>query len=212
MSPLAVTSITNFLLAAEALYLAGRLAGTPKARFSADWFWTGMMLLLGSGALIGGIDHGFFEPSGQPRYFIQRADWVVLGAMTFCLLAATSKQFFAPRVQRILLAIGAIQFVANIIVVLRVDSFLAVGLNYAPVMILLLGMNAIGLKSGAGSWPTAAGILVLFAATGIQAEGIDRFSPLDHNGLYHLISMIGVFFLYLGGRRMKTYADFANQT
>ena len=206
MSPLALTSITDFLLAAEAIFLAGRLAEQSKARFSAAWFWTGLMLLLGLGALIGGIDHEFFELSNQPRYLIQRADWVVLGAATFCLLAATSKQFFSPGVQRILLAAGALQFVANVIAVLLVDSFLVVGLNYAPVMILLLILNVFGLKSGAGSWQMVTGILFLFAATGIQAEGIDRFSPLDRNGLYHLISMIGVFFLYLGGRRMRTNA------
>jgi hypothetical protein len=49
----------------------------------------------------------------------------------------------------------------------------------------------------------SAGILVLFAATGIQALRVDYFSPLDHNGLYHLATMIGVLFLYAGGRRLK---------
>jgi hypothetical protein len=211
MSSLAFTSITNFILAAEALFLAGTLAGIPKARFSAAWYWTGTLLLLGLGALIGGIDHGFIEPSNQPRYFIQRADWIVLGAMTFCVLTATAKQFFPPRVQRIVLVLGAIQFVANTIVVLLVDSFLAVTLNYAPVMILLLSMNSVRLKSGAGSWQMSAGILVLFAATGIQALGVDYFSPLDHNGLYHLATMIGVLFLYAGGRRLKGYTDGAKR-
>ena len=32
--------LTNFILAAEALFLAGILAGIPKARFSAAWYWT----------------------------------------------------------------------------------------------------------------------------------------------------------------------------
>ena len=210
MSSLALTSITNFILAAEVLFLAGILAGVPKARFSAAWYWAGMLLLLGLGALIGGIDHGFVEPSNLPRYFIQRADWIVLGAMTFCVLMATAKQFFSPRVQRIFLVFGAIQFVANTVVILLVDSFLAVSLNYAPVLILLLSINSIRLRSGVGSWQMTAGILILFAATGIQVSGVDYFSPLDHNGLYHLVTMIGVLFLYVSGRRMKGYMDGAS--
>jgi hypothetical protein len=49
-----------------------------------------------------------------------------------------------------------------------------------------------------------AGILILFAASGIQAAGVDVFMPLDRNGLYHLLSMLGVVFLYCGGVRLKT--------
>jgi len=45
---------------------------------------------------------------------------------------------------------------------------------------------------------------ILFAASGIQAAGVDVFSPLDRNGLYHVLSMAGAGFLYLGGVRLRT--------
>jgi hypothetical protein len=196
----ALTSITDFLLAGELLFLAGMMASTPKARFSAAWFWTCALLLMGIGALIGGIDHGFFEILNQPRYLIQRTNWVVLAAMTFCLLMATAKQYFPPAWQRVLLVIGIVQFVADVAAILLVDSFLDVVLNYAPVILLLLAMNLTGLNKGIGSWEIIAGILILLAASAIQALGVDVFSPLDHNGLYHVISMAGVALLYLGGR------------
>ena len=198
-----VTAITDFMLASEAFFLAGLTAGRPKARFSAAWFWAGMLVLLGLGALLGGIDHGFFEPAGLPRYGIERANWIVLGAMTFCLLMATAKQFFPPAVERVVLAVGVVQFAIDTAAVLLVDSFLDVILNYAPVIVLLLAMSAIGLKKGTGSWAMIAGILVLFLASGIQAMGVDTLSPLDHNGLYHVVTMAGVAFLYLGGKRLK---------
>jgi hypothetical protein len=66
-------------------------------------------------------------------------------------------------------------------------------------MVLLLVMNLIGLKNGTGSWVMIAGILILFAASAIQELGVDVFSPLDRNGLYHLISMAGVVLVFLGG-------------
>ena len=203
MTSAAVTAITDLILAAEVLFLAGRMSATPKARFSAAWFWSGVLLLLGVAALIGGIDHGFVELSNLPRYWIERPNWMVLAAMTFCVLMTAAAQFFSPRTRRIVLLLGFVQFAADTIAILSIDSFLVVILNYAPILTLLLAMNLIGLKNGSGSWQMSAGVVVMFAAAAIQAAGVDALSPLDHNGLYHLVSMIGVAFLYLGGRRLK---------
>lgn len=204
MTVLAVTSITNILLASVVFFLAGRMSQSPKERFSAAWYFTGVLILLGVAALIGAVDHGFFEPAGLPRYVIQRADWIVLGGVTFCLLMAAARQFFAPGVQRIILIVAMIQFAVDTAAVLLVDSFLDVILNYAPVMLLFLAMNFLGLRNGTGSLRTILGILILSAASAIQAAGWDALSPLDHNGVYHVVSIAGAVFLYLGGARLKS--------
>lgn len=49
-----------------------------------------------------------------------------------------------------------------------------------------------------------AGIVVLLAASVIQASDMDVPGPLDSDGLYHQVSMIGVPFLYRGGQRLRT--------
>ena len=203
MNAQTITSITDFLLAAEVFFLAGRMSGRPKARFSAAWYFSGVLLLLAVAALLGGIDHGFFEPANLPRYLIQRSDWIALGGVTLCLLMTTAKQFFPPALQRAALFLAVVQFAVNTAAVLAIDSFLDVIVNYVPVMLLLLAMSARGLRSGKGSPQMVAGILILFAASGIQAAGVDVFSPLDRNGLYHLMSMLGVGFLYFGGVRLS---------
>jgi hypothetical protein len=92
------------------------------------------------------------------------------------------------------------------IAVLLVDSSLDVILNYAPVVLLFLAMNILGLRQGTGSMQMIIGILILSAASAIQAIGWDRLSPLDHNGLYHVVSVFGVVFLYLGGATLETKA------
>ena len=204
MTAQAITAITDLLLAGEVFFLAGRMSRVPKDRFSAAWYFSGVLLLLGVAAFLGGIDHGFFEPANMPRYLIQRSDWIVLGGVTFCLLMTTAKQFFPPKVQRVVSVVAVVQFVANAAAVLSVDSFLVVILNYVPVMLLLLVMSFIGLRSGRGSRHMIVGILILFAASGIQAAGVDVFTPLDRSGVYHLVSMIGVAFMYFGGVQLKT--------
>jgi len=203
MSTLAITSVTNFLLAGEVLFLAGRLVQAAQKRYSASWYWAGMLLLLGLASLAGGIDHGFFEPAHQPRYWIQRLTWVLLAGMTFCLLQSTAKQFFTPRWQRIVLRLGVAQSAAVTAVMLLVDNFLVVIVNYAPVMLVLLVVNTLGLRDGTGSRNITTGLLVMAAASAVQQFGPDAFSPLDHNGLYHLMAMAGVIFLYRGGRELK---------
>jgi hypothetical protein len=91
MTALAITAITDFLLASEAFFLAGRLSSTPKDRFSAAWYFSGVLLLLGVAALLGGIDHGFFQPANLPRYVSGRrwrirlpSRWPPSAAQTWC--------------------------------------------------------------------------------------------------------------------------------
>jgi hypothetical protein len=203
VNALAVTSITNFVLACELFFLAGMLVKIPKARFSAVWFYSGMMVCLGVATLVGGIDHGFFQGPGLPRYFIQRLTWIVLGVMTFFLLMTIATQFFPRRVHRHFLIVGMIQFAVYAAAVLLINSFLIVILNYTPVMLLLLILSLMDLKNGSGLQGIIAGVLILFAASAIQRVGMDIFSPLDRNGLYHLVSMVGIVFMYLGGRHLR---------
>jgi hypothetical protein len=203
VSALAITSITNFILACELFFLSGLMVRTPKLRFSAAWFWAGAMLALASSALIGGIDHGFAEPAGQSRYFVQRPNWIVVGVATFCMLMATARQFLAPRWQRPVLLLGVVQLIVYAIAVLQVEDFRIVIINYLPVMLLLLLLSIRGLRAGSGSWQMVTGILVLLAASAVQALRVNAFNPLTGDGLYHLISMAGVVLMYWGGQRLR---------
>ncbi len=204
VTALAVTALTDFLLAAQVLFLAGRMSARPHMRFSAQWYFSGFLFLLGSAAFLGGIDHGFIQPAGLPRYAIQRADWILLAGVTFFLLVATARQFFPARFQRLALAVAFAQFTGASVAAWTAGSFLAVIVNYAPVLVLLLVLSVAGRKKYDGwSW-MASGILILFAASAVQAIGSDRWAPLDGDGLFHLISMPGAYCLYRGGLRLRT--------
>jgi multisubunit Na+/H+ antiporter MnhF subunit len=203
MGTLAITSVTNFVLAGELFFLAGLMVRTPKARFSAAWFWAGAMLALATSALIGGIDHGFVEPAGLSRYWVQRPNWIVLGLVTACMLLATSRQFLTPGWQRPVLALGTLQLVAYTILVLLIEDFRIVIANYLPVLLLLLVLSIRGTRYGRGTWQMVAGVALLLAASLVQASKAAVFSPLSADGAYHLIAMVGVVFMYWGGQRLK---------
>ncbi len=206
MNALAVTAVTNFILACEVFLIAGLLLGRPKALTSAAGVWALALACLGASALLGGIDHGFVEPFGQTpnRILLERTNWGVLGLTTFGVFMTTARQFFAPGAQRLLFGLAGLQLAVYLVLVAFVGNFLVVIVNYAPVMLFLLVMSVLGLRAGRGSWPMVAGIVLLFIASGVQASGFDALSPVDHNGLYHLIAMAAVVGLYFGGLRLKT--------
>jgi hypothetical protein len=203
MTALQVTALTDFLLASLAFLCAGALAARPAQPRSAAWYWRGAMFFLALAALLGGTDHGFVEPAGMSRAPIQRTTWAVLGLMTTAVLLTLGAQFLGPVRQRLLGGLALLQLLAYAVAMVVVDSFLVVVVNYLPVILALLAFNLDGLRRGSGSWAIVLGILVLLLAT-VQALRIDAFSPIDHDGLYHLISMPGVILLYVGGRRLKT--------
>ena len=101
-----------------------------------------------------------------------------------------------------MLVLGTVQLVVYAIAVLLVGDFRVVIVDYVPVMLLLLAMATLGLRDGTGSWQLIVGVVVLLAASAVQAIGVDVAGPLDENGLYHLISMAGVLFMYWGGQRL----------
>ena len=116
----------------------------------------------------------------------------------------TATQFFARSANSAFLLFGVLQGIVYSVAVLFAGSFWVVMLKYAPVMLFLLVMSVLGLKNGSGSWQLIVGIVILFVASGIQAAAIDAFTPLDRNGLHHLVSMAGVCLMYFGERQLRT--------
>ncbi|MCU0845805.1 MAG: hypothetical protein MUC76_12865 [Spirochaetes bacterium] len=206
MTPLALTAITNFLWASEAFFLAGVLFGQMDSFMGPYGIWAVSITLMGMGALLGGIDHGFFEPISRDwkgRMVMQKLSWIVAGAMTFTIVVVCAMRFFPDRYGNLVIAIGAAQLCIFLALIFRTDKFLVVVVNYAPVMLVFLGLNIHGLSSGTGSLNLVIGLVIAFIASAIQVAKVNLFRPLDWNGLYHLLMMVATVFFYLGGIDLK---------
>jgi len=204
-TPLQVTAITNFVWAGETLALGGFLLARAGRVSSAAGWWALALLAMGASALIGGLGHGFFEPEGDTaaRRTMDKAKDLSAGAIAFFVLLTAGHQYFGPRAQTIVLVVALVQLAAFAAAAIILDSFLVVIVDYAPPVLLLLVLSIIGLPAGTGSWQMIVGLALAIAASVIQALGVDRFSPLDRNGLYHVVLMVATVFLFLGGLALR---------
>ncbi|HMB19497.1 MAG TPA: hypothetical protein VKQ10_00380 [Spirochaetota bacterium] len=204
MTPLAVTAITDFILAAEVMFLTGMLLGKSFPVTSSAFSWGLAMLFMGISALLGGIDHGFLENrvGNTIRTIAQRLTWFFIGLMITCTLVTLAWQFLPSGYYFTVYVIALAQLAVFIFLIIRYNNFLVVVINYAPVMLIFLAFHILGLHDGSGSIVMVAGLLLSFVAAVVQVMKIDVLSPLDHNGVYHVIMMIAVYFLYLGGLQL----------
>jgi peptidoglycan/LPS O-acetylase OafA/YrhL len=80
------------------------------------------------------------------------------------------------------------------------DEFRYVIYDYAPAMFGVLILQAyayFGRREASVKWITA-GILVSFAAAGIQQSGFTLHQNFNYNDLYHVIQMGAIYLLYKG--------------
>ncbi len=201
MKTLEVTAMTCFLAAGEAFLAAGFLLGRAPISASASGFWGFTILFLAAGLLLGGLDHGFFEPKGNTRgrMIMHKATWICTGVMTFFTLLTALYRFAPVEWHPPVIIIGLVQFLVFYFFAARIHNYLVVIVNYAPALLILLVLNLLGLPSGSGSWWFIIGILISIMASIVQALGVDRFAPLDRNGLYHVVIMAAIVFLFAGG-------------
>lgn len=207
MTDLAVSALTNAILAAEIFFLAGLSFRVGLERWSAAWLFALYLAFIGLANLLGTIDHGFLEPIEHPANIpVRTATRSVIALATFTLLMCTARQFFGPLGTRIALGAGLVGLVATVWVMVTEDNFLVLVAGNFVVMVLTLGLHLWGLRRGSGSLMLCAGIVASIAASLIIPFGGDGWGPLGLYGTFHIALLGASFILYLGGRELKAHA------
>jgi len=196
-----MTLATDYILAALATAFAvslWRIARAPARR------WAAALVALAVGAFAGGTSHGFaphLGPLGEA--VLWKATVFAIGFASFGMLAASAQATLGPRAGRWTTAIAAVKLAIYLIWMAQHDDFKFVILDYAPNMAAVLAFNLYGWrrKRISGSLAIAAGVIVSFAAAGVQQSGFALHRHFNHNDLYHVIQMIGLWLFYRGASR-----------
>lgn len=196
-------ALTDYLVAAECAALAALLLREKNSGAR-----TSFLLMFGSvgiAAATGGTVHGFFGDETSAGY---QALWVAtllcFGVMTLAgwrigaalLLPPT---VWAKRAEKIALAAFGIYAV---VVIAGAREFMVAVVNYLPAVVFMLA-GFVKLYRQTKAAPVMAGIaglLLTFAASGIQQAKIGVASWLDHNTLYHLLQFVSLYLIFCAGR------------
>ena len=200
------TAATNVLLAVVAFlggYQVYRLRYQDRWK---AWLWTSAFGLLALASLFAALWHGFIWPSSTGALIVGLLNAALGGMIAIFATGALYDLRGRGAAQRSLpvLLVCALAFAA---VAQRYPSTFRIFLLYESVAMLVA--LAIYLWCAVrwhmpGAWWMVGGVLVTLLAAGIQASRAVRVTliwPFDHNGVFHLVQLVGVLFLLAGLRR-----------
>ena len=172
------------------------------------WVW--VFGLLATASFFGAVAHGF-----KMSKELNTALWyplnLSLGLLVgFILVGVVYDIWGEVRARRVLPIMALVGVGFFIFTQIFPDSFLVFIIYEALVLIFAMGAYIrLGAKARlAGAWFMVGGILLSIAAAVVQATNLFSFTfiwSFDHNGVFHLIQMVAVLFLFLGLKKsMRT--------
>lgn len=202
-----MTMATDYVLAVAAWIFSIRLfsrsrleVSRPKLLWSLAFFFTGVA------AAAGGTFHGFTQSlSPSILSVLWKVTCYALGMGSLALLCGIADAVLSRRWTLLVSGAAVLKFLIYGIQLGTRDDFRIVVTDYAISMVAVLVIACIDWmqrKSTAAVW-IVGGVLVSFVAAAIQASGLTMHQHFNHNDLYHLVQIGGLWLLYRGGMKMR---------
>lgn len=207
MTELALSALTDVILACGLCFLAGLSMRPDVEPFSPAGLWALTLLLIGTGSMLGAIDHGFYQPIGHPAHqWLTFATRATAALATFTMLLSTAGQFLSSSWLRLCAAIGLAILAVELVLLCLSDDFLVVIAVYSLVLLLTLVLHLLHLRSGKGSPAIVLGMVIVLGGSLMVPLGSQGLPGLGLYATYHIVLMPAAVALYLGGRRLARTA------
>ena len=203
------TLLTDYLLAALVFHFAFRLfrVAGRTGQSSIRW-WATAFVFSAVAAVTGGTYHGFHSHLGAAVGLgLWKVTVYAIGIAGLSLLFGAALSSLRPPHRLWLLAAALLEFLVYAAWMATHNDFRFVIYDYAPVLLVVLLLQLIRLGRGKSAPWILGGILISFAAAGVQASGFDPSPGFNHNDLYHLVQMAAFYLLYRGGRLLRDRAE-----
>jgi len=198
-----MTLVTDYLLGAVTLWLGARLLalGRRTRRTSVVW-WAFAFAALTVAAFAGGTYHGFVTHLGDvAATVLWKITMLSIGLAGFGLLAAMAAATAGRVTRRWVMGLLVAKLALFAVWAASHNEFIYVIYDYTPTLIALLVVQIYaGFKHRARNAPwIIGGVLVSFAAAGIQMSGLGFHQHFNHNDIYHVVQIGGMILFYKGG-------------
>lgn len=198
---------TDYVLVVLCGFFGWRLWRVGKGAAQASVYsWAAGFACFGLASLAGGTFHGFSMLFSQAvLQELWKLTIYAIGLASFFLLTGTLSACIVLSVGRFVILIPYVQLIVYVLWMATHDDFRYVIYDYAftNLSILALQLHA-GVTRRAMSAPwLVGGVLVSFLAAAVQVNGIAFLHHFNHNDLYHVIQMVGMYLFYRGARLLK---------
>ncbi len=201
------TMATDYVLAALCGVFAWRLWNLGKGAAQASvCSWAAGFVCFGLASLAGGTVHGFSTVLSEAiLQSLWKGTTYAVGLASFFLLTGTLNACIAAPASRLVMPIPYVQLIVFAFWMATHDDFRYVIYDYALTNLCILAFQChAGISRRAVSAPwLIGGVLVSFLAAGVQFNEIALHQHFNHNDLYHVIQMGGMYLFYRGALVLK---------
>lgn len=194
------TFVTDIVLSAQCFAYAYILRNQIlKAEVSAK-SWVGVFATIGVAALCGAIHHGFKLHLPPTIYQSLKVTVLLCLNVTAALLGRSLINFTllpSNKLRRPLLSIVYLKLLGFVFLGLSQPKFIVGLLDYASTFVVALIVYFIRRKE-AGPKFMFYGVVVSFVAASIQAFKLAPSLSFNHNDLYHVVQMFGMYLFFKG--------------
>ncbi|MBT4761632.1 MAG: hypothetical protein HOO06_08055 [Bdellovibrionaceae bacterium] len=197
-----MTMFTDYLIFLQSLWLAKSLyfANNRQVTRSQN-IWIVALVFIGFASLFGGTHHGLdLILDKNVNHALWKMTTYSIGMVSFLIFYGTMKSSCAKSWHKPLFAVALAKLIIYYYWMFSHDKFMYVIFDYAPSMLAVLFLQIYSLKkykTGSEKY-FIYGVLISFFGAGIQQAKIGLHTHFNHNDLYHIIQMIGIYMFYKG--------------
>ncbi len=201
------TMATDYALAVLCGFFAWRLWKVGKGTAQASvCSWAAGFACFGLASLAGGTSHGFSALFSEAvLQELWKLTAYAIGLASFFLLTGTFSASIVPSARRFVMLIPYVQLIVYALWMATHDDFRYVIYDYALTNLCILALQChagVSRKALSAPW-LVGGVLVSFLAAAIQANEIALHQHFNHNDLYHVIQLGGMYLFYRGALVLK---------
>jgi predicted membrane channel-forming protein YqfA (hemolysin III family) len=200
------TVATDLALAGVAVVLAALLRRSARPLPRSRGLWVAAFLLSAVAAIAGAWRHALFEETASvARRQLWLTTYLALGFTNLAFLAGLVRALLPRSRQRLALAALVVRCAVYSALLLIVPAPRLVIADAGVSLGLILAFSLYSLlatREGAGSW-LLAGLGLSAAGALVQVLRIGPLGPFNHNDLFHLVQMGGLWLFYRAGLRFR---------
>ena len=200
------TAITDYIIFILGITFGWFTLSIQDSQF--HQLWGTSFITIAIGAFLGGTTHGFGPKLSQiPRTVIWRATLIFVAATGLLLAMSTALVFVTGKGEDALYITAGVLLISFYNRIRTQDNFQSVVIFYLP----LMGISFIGFLVAffyygmTGALSISIGLLVSLAASWVQVMKIALHENFNHNDLFHVIQMLGMYLMYRGGLEIPPF-------